>query len=212
MTEPKPSSQERIHGLDAYRAVLMMLGIVLHAAMPFLFFYPDKFYTPEWSTHILMLTMGVIHVFRMPAFFVLVGFFMALLWEQRGAKATIKNRVERIVLPFLVFVPIIDQILSETSGLVFLDRSILLTHHLWFLYYLSWMIPIVAFAVILSQRLGLSLLPSSRWFKATFESTPRCIFMFTLLSFVPMFLMHWYEVPVDPSWTVNPYKLLFYLL
>ncbi|MEC9465649.1 MAG: hypothetical protein VX834_07685 [Myxococcota bacterium] len=43
MTEPKPSSQERIHGLDAYRAVLMMLGIVLHAAMPFLFFYPDKF-------------------------------------------------------------------------------------------------------------------------------------------------------------------------
>ncbi|MEC9465648.1 MAG: acyltransferase family protein [Myxococcota bacterium] len=159
-----------------------------------------------------MLTMGVIHVFRMPAFFVLVGFFMALLWEQRGAKATIKNRVERIVLPFLVFVPIIDQILSETSGLVLLDRPILFTHHLWFLYYLSWMIPIVAFAVILSQRLGLSLLPSSRWFKATFESTPRCIFMFTLLSFVPMFLMHWYEVPVDPSWTVNPYKLLFYLL
>ena len=44
MKPSKTTKQERIHGLDAYRAVLMMLGVVLHGAEPFLNFIVDKLY------------------------------------------------------------------------------------------------------------------------------------------------------------------------
>ena len=212
MAEPESSSGERIHGLDAYRAVLMMLGILLHAAMPFDSISPNKFNNPGWSSGIIGYVSAVIHIFRMPAFFVLVGFFMALLWDLRGAKATLKNRFERIILPFLVFVPVIDQLLVEQPGLVVFERRIMLTHHLWFLYYLGWMLPIIAVAASISKRYGVTLQPKDAWWKKTFESLPRFVITFALLSFVPMFIERWPTVPVDPSWTVNPSKLIFYLL
>ena len=43
MNEPPPglSGPERIHGLDALRGVLMLLGIVLHTAL--------AYFPPEWE-------------------------------------------------------------------------------------------------------------------------------------------------------------------
>jgi fucose 4-O-acetylase-like acetyltransferase len=51
----------------------------------------------------------------MPAFFLLSGFFGALLWQRRGARAMLKNRIERIVLPFAVFVVLLYPLRSASA-------------------------------------------------------------------------------------------------
>ena len=101
----------RIHGLDALRGVLMMLGILLHCALAYMPESPWPFV--DWTTssgELSLITDGV-HMFRMPAFFLLSGFFGALLWQRRGPKAMLKNRVARIVLPFAVFVVLLSQVI-----------------------------------------------------------------------------------------------------
>ena len=53
-------------------------------------------------TGIFDVSLGLIHAFRMPVFYVLAGFFAALLYERRGARAFVRNRVIRILVPFAV--------------------------------------------------------------------------------------------------------------
>jgi glucans biosynthesis protein C len=109
------TASARIHGLDALRGVLMMLGVVLHCALAYL---PDSSWPfVDWtasSWNLKLITLGV-HMFRMPAFFLLSGFFGALLWQRRGARAMLKNRIERIVLPFAVFVVLLYPLRSASA-------------------------------------------------------------------------------------------------
>ena len=89
---------ERRHDLDALRAGAMLLGIVLHAALA---------YTgiPIWPTvddawPPFMAINNIIHGFRMPLFFLLSGFFTAMLWQRRGLGGLLIHRVKRILLPW----------------------------------------------------------------------------------------------------------------
>ncbi|MFK7969711.1 MAG: acyltransferase family protein, partial [Bacteroidia bacterium] len=89
-------------------------------------------------------------------FFVVAGFFGSMLFYQRRPKAMIKNRLQRIVFPFVVFLLIMTPMLVFAFGysqsvfagdehafanmvthlgdpLNWLPR---MTYHLWFLYYL----------------------------------------------------------------------------
>ena len=91
---------ERRHDLDALRSVAMLLGIVLHAALA---------YTgiPIWPTvddawPPFMEINNIIHGFRMPLFFLLSGFFTAMLWKRRGLGGLLIHRVKRILLPLVV--------------------------------------------------------------------------------------------------------------
>lgn len=43
-----------------------------------------------------------VHGFRMPLFFIISGFFTAMLWKKRGAKALVGHRFRRILLPCLL--------------------------------------------------------------------------------------------------------------
>ena len=90
------STRNRMHSLDAYRGVLMLLGIVLHGAIPFMHGGDAV------SVGVVKFTFWSVHLFRMPAFFVLCGFFGALLWQRYGAGGMLMNRFERIVLPLVV--------------------------------------------------------------------------------------------------------------
>src|SRR5262245_53346339 len=84
---------------DALRAVAMLLGILLHAALSFfpsLWVVADSRQLPALGT-----LVSAIHGFRMPLFFVLSGFFSAMLLRQRGLKALIKHRFFRVFLPLL---------------------------------------------------------------------------------------------------------------
>lgn len=99
-----PAPHERLHALDALRAVAMMLGVWLHAALPFVagvpfFFWP--FLEPTKSTP-LARSVTVIHAWRMETFFLLSGFFTAMLIARRGGVATLRQRTVRVLVPFLI--------------------------------------------------------------------------------------------------------------
>jgi fucose 4-O-acetylase-like acetyltransferase len=105
----KVAASERVYSLDALRAVMMLLGIVIHAGIT----YASIDYGRSWSLKdpnnslVFDVLVGFIHAFRMPVFFVAAGYFSSLLFYKKGPKAMLINRVKRIVLPFLLGVLII---------------------------------------------------------------------------------------------------------
>ncbi len=157
----------RYYGLDALRGFMMMLGIVLHAALLYLTSPPPAAPIPtdRNNAFVFDLVFDFIHDFRMPTFFVLAGFFTALLVEKRGVNGTLGNRASRILLPLLAALVLIlpptlilmsDFMLSVRFGTHDLIPNIaqlqalaaemsaetgeptgrLPIGHLWFLYYL----------------------------------------------------------------------------
>ncbi len=110
---PELASFPRRHDLDALRSGAMLLGIALHAAISFM---PGA--EGGWAVHdpeqheAFALILAVIHGFRLPLFFMISGFFTAMLWRRRGLKALIVHRCKRVLLPCLIgvatIIPMID--------------------------------------------------------------------------------------------------------
>jgi glucan biosynthesis protein C len=175
-----PSTGERYHALDALRAAMMFLGIYLHAVAA---------YTPEagwpWKqveqTRTLLWSLSVIHVFRMPIFYAMAGFFTALLIARYGFRRAAWNRFMRIVVPFvvgwLVVWPMVMFLagfgtfgLERTLQAFASGRVLAYAHplHLWFLEYLIVLYILGAIAVavvplVLSQRARQAALQAFRW-------------------------------------------------
>ncbi len=86
--------------LDALRAGAMLLGIILHASLSFfpsLWIVTDRQQEPG-----LGIVFSTIHGFRMPLFFVMSGYFSAMLLHRRGRWALVKHRFHRVLLPLLL--------------------------------------------------------------------------------------------------------------
>ncbi|MGQ0586463.1 MAG: acyltransferase family protein [Gammaproteobacteria bacterium] len=161
--------ERRYYGFDALRGGMMILGIVVHACMFYLaeplpgqHLFTDSTQSPVFDWLFLF-----IHNFRMPLFFLLSGFFTALLVEKRGLWGTYRNRAARVLAPLvagtLTVVPLATlfllsmmvtlrvgthELVPEWSQFMALrDEAHALGYmpkdpapaHLWFLYYLCWM-------------------------------------------------------------------------
>ena len=139
---------QRLHYLDSVRAFAMYLGIVLHATIPFLPWYGD--YEMKEGYGLLLL---FIHGFRMPLFMIISGFFSEMIIDRKGIIKFIDNRLRRIGLPYLVFVPLVTILFISTFwiGSIFVDWDSVniskeakeskandeFNHgHLWFMYFL----------------------------------------------------------------------------
>ena len=97
----------RYYGLDALRASMLFLGVVFHLSMPYTgAILPGYCVTGERS-RILQLVL-ILHYFRMPVFFLLSGFFSALLWQRGGAAQFLRVRSKRIGLVWLVSLVILS--------------------------------------------------------------------------------------------------------
>ncbi|MFK7766891.1 MAG: acyltransferase family protein [Mariniblastus sp.] len=97
---PQPSPVKRRHDLDSLRAVAMLLGIVLHAALAF---SPIPWTVKDSQQgEFYYVLFAAIHGFRMPLFFLLSGFFTAMLWRKRGLGGLIQQRLKRILLPLVI--------------------------------------------------------------------------------------------------------------
>lgn len=104
----------------------------------------------------MSVTIFLIHVFRMPVFFLLAGFFSHMMFRRQGARQFLRNRAKRILLPLVLgwmacFLCIAGVVLwylirlnggqmpqavppeFASAGFTFL--------HLWFLYILCWLYP-----------------------------------------------------------------------
>ena len=98
--EPGNPPTPRRHDLDALRAGAMLLGIALHAALayaPIPWLVMNKETSPAMGAFI-----GVIHGFRLPLFFLMSGFFSAMLLSRRGIAGFLTHRWKRIGLPLLL--------------------------------------------------------------------------------------------------------------
>ena len=95
----------RLHGLDALRAGALLLGIVLHSLLPFIPGLPWLVVDNETSM-LAGIPVYVIHLFRMALFMLLAGYFGRMVLHRRGSRAYLKDRLVRILLPFVVFWPI----------------------------------------------------------------------------------------------------------
>jgi peptidoglycan/LPS O-acetylase OafA/YrhL len=80
--------------MDALRASTMLLLAPVHAAL----LVSLNGHRGAWATTIYW----VVHVFRLPLFFAMSGFFLALLLTHRGLSATTRNRTLRILIPLAV--------------------------------------------------------------------------------------------------------------
>ena len=93
------SSGKRYHHFDALRGFAMLLGIVMHGLLSFV----DLPIWPAQDIHqnheVYSFFQYAIHGFRMPLFFLVSGFFTAMMWHKRGAKGLIAHRFERIFVP-----------------------------------------------------------------------------------------------------------------
>ena len=107
-------SYPRRYDLDALRAAAMLLGIVLHAGLSFVSFpWPVQ---DTQQNEVFWLLFAAIHGFRMPVFFVLSGFFTAMLWRGRGLKALLSHRFRRVLLPFLLGLVTVIPAVNWISG------------------------------------------------------------------------------------------------
>ncbi len=94
------TTSDRRSDLDALRAFAMLLGIALHAALAFIpspWVVADRRQDPGFGV-----LFSAIHGFRMPLFFVMSGFFGAMLLRRRGRWALIEHRFFRVLLPLLL--------------------------------------------------------------------------------------------------------------
>ena len=111
--------QERYHGLDFVRAVAMMLGVVLHVSMFFCDVNSFHWLAGEYKRDsINTFAVKGIHLFRMQLFILLAGFFAELVFQRKGMNILMKDRIKRILWPFLVgiiiFMPIMMYVTDDT--------------------------------------------------------------------------------------------------
>ena len=138
-TDPASS---RYHGLDALRGFAMLLGIVLHAALPYIPGIEAFWPADESSSYLLTTIFQFIHMWRMPAFFILAGFFANLVISRKSWSSWWGNRLLRIGLPIMVFFPLMGLTLpwifkfGETGEFTFFYSNVGQPFHLWFLWHL----------------------------------------------------------------------------
>lgn len=94
--------KNRFHDLDALRAFAMLLGIILHGALPFKLEPSSIAQDIDMNSTLFEPLSMMIHGFRMPLFFVISGFFTMMMWEKRGYLGLLKHRSIRILVPLLI--------------------------------------------------------------------------------------------------------------
>ncbi|HTU10812.1 MAG TPA: acyltransferase family protein [Allosphingosinicella sp.] len=115
MSSPAPGASERLHSLDALRAIALLLGVVLHSAMSFIEspVFPIWIVADNDPSPVMAVVFFFTHLFRMAAFFLIAGYFAHLLLERRGTWGFVKNRAVRIAMPLSIFwTPVLMGILA----------------------------------------------------------------------------------------------------
>lgn len=194
-----------------------MLGVLLHSA---------QVYNPErtwviYSSHsntLLTYLVDIVHLFRMPAFFIVSGYFCLLTIKRYGPYKFINIRLTRIIIPLLVTAITLNSlqmlILTTTGWKQFDIYSYLLTgewvSHLWFLINL-----IIYFLVMFIFSLFVNRIPSYTYTKANDILNKLPIFLILLilpLIWLTIKASNKIGAPIylDILGIINIYELLFY--
>jgi len=157
----------RFHDLDALRAVAMSLGIVFHSIVQFVPYRPAG----DSADNVMGDIIDLLHGFRLPLFFLLSGYFMAVLIARRGLARTVGQRALRIGVPFgiavVTIIPLLEWVgtkvytwiiregrfdfaaVADTTG----ENGDIGLAHLWFLWFLLIFIAIAAVLVLMARAI-----------------------------------------------------------
>jgi fucose 4-O-acetylase-like acetyltransferase len=155
--------------MDALRASTMLLLVPVHAAM----LLAVNGHPGAWASAIYWL----IHLFRLPLFFAMSGFFLALLLSRRGAGSTLRNRSLRVAVPLAVglftLVPLLIAA-SQATGIAISGDGLpqggafkVQLSFLWFLWYLLILDGIAFSTYLLAPRVAQRLGHGMKWAIAT---------------------------------------------
>jgi fucose 4-O-acetylase-like acetyltransferase len=199
--------------MDALRASTMLLLVPLHAAG----LLAGNGHGGAWAIAVFW----AIHIFRLPLFFAMSGFFLALMLSRKGLRGTARNRTMRIAVPLAVGVVTLVPLyvaLSQATGTVIAANGrltegspfLLQPSFLWFLWYLLIVdgIAIAAYLILPNtlQRLGLGLR----------TAIARPLWGISLLA-IPTTLALWSQpswmaVPQSQNFVPDPVTLAYYAI
>ncbi len=140
-----PSAAQHMDYMDAARSILILLGVALHASN--IYAEDVNWLVSDPDSRFCTLLSGFLHLFRMPAFFIIAGFFCAYTLSKYTPARFLRVRMTRLVVPFLAAALILNgpQILVSQyvtlEGVRPLPRPLPLSfwlssgwvYHLWFL-------------------------------------------------------------------------------
>ena len=201
------TSSERYHSLDSLRAIMMLLGVLLHIVCGYAIIDGVWWYKDSATSRVADIFILFLHIFRLPVFFVMAGFLGALLYTKRGWTGFAKNRASRIILPLVLFQLILYPLLEGISGYRWAVEhdetnpimgafhwissarcwSRIHPMHLWFLEYLALTCLVTAVAApLLSKICGRR---ASAWFRAAVTSSWRAV-IFAVPTLATLAFMH----------------------
>lgn len=225
-----PHKTERIHSLDSLRAIMMLLGIVIHSAIPYMVTEFGFNKDPKATYIFIDIIFALLHTFRMPVFMVVAGFFGAMLFYERGKLKMLKNRASRVLFPFIVFLLLLyptlrfswiyaeavfagsddsmGQALAYFSDfLAFLPDS---TWHLWFLYYLIYFIISSVLLALVFKKLPNVSLKISQAFNWVFQKPFLRVLVFSGMTGVVFLIIGDSSIPHSNSFIPDINVFIFY--
>lgn len=108
-------TSQREHHWDAMRGLLMLLGIPYHVALAYQL---GDGKGQAWIVNAHEGAAGLatfaqfLHLFRMPAFFIVAGYFAALLLSRRPPVQWLSGRFERLGIPFLAALLLLNPLVN----------------------------------------------------------------------------------------------------
>lgn len=183
LSSATPHSAVRLHALDHLRALAMLAGVLFHAALAY-----SPLARPFWpaadraGSALVDALIWLPHLLRMPLFFLVAGYFAAMLLTRDGMGGLVRQRLRRILVPFLVAWPLVHlstaaatvwaaEHVAHPSAVLGMVRAWLAmddpprlppgTGHLWFLYYLLlftlllWIVRVLEFDRLLARAMAL---------------------------------------------------------
>ncbi|MES2647791.1 MAG: acyltransferase family protein [Bacteroidota bacterium] len=233
MNNQTKASSERVYALDALRAIMMLLGLVIHASIT----YGSIDYGATWplkdpnNSLVFDLVFSLIHAFRMPVFFVAAGYFGALLFYKKGPRAMLLNRVKRILLPFLAGVLIVYPLVvfafiysrsafaaaPSPSGNAFsfivsgdfLPFNIV---HLWFLYFLVMYAVVGCLLAMAFNKKTAFTESANKIFKYVLENFWLRLLCMALVFFLCLYWMNTPYIKTNNKWSIDPATFITYFV
>lgn len=96
------SQRRYYHGLDTLRAVLMLVGILWHAAGILSPISTFVYSSPIHKSFAIYASIYPEHLFRMEAFFLVSGFLSQMVLMRKGKSEFLRARIKRVLIPLLL--------------------------------------------------------------------------------------------------------------
>ena len=123
------SASTRFYYMDSMRSILMMLGVVLHGAL--IYSSGDHWIVSDsHKSEFFAILDSVIHAFRMPAFFIIAGFFSMMSLKKYGIGTFTRVRLTRILVPLFCTALFINSIELYFRSTILQHNPMTVTHFL----------------------------------------------------------------------------------